>query len=111
MLQGDSIRGRIPVDHPSDLRERYPTICSIWSEIPLLSVSWWHNGNMNLLLFLKHRCAERSEQWSRRELEWRLEAEKHKADAERLKRQVESLKDTAGRHREEMRDRDSTVSR
>ncbi|XP_041808504.1 coiled-coil alpha-helical rod protein 1 [Chelmon rostratus] len=78
MLQGDSIRGRIPVDHPSDLRER---------------------------------CAERSEQWSRRELEWRLEAEKHKADAERLKRQVESLKDTAGRHREEMRDRDSTVSR
>ncbi|XP_070773896.1 coiled-coil alpha-helical rod protein 1 [Enoplosus armatus] len=78
MLQGGSIRGRIPVDHPSDLRAR---------------------------------CAERSEQWSRWESEWHLEAEKHKAEAERLKGQVEALKDTAGRHREEMRDRDSTLNR
>ncbi|XP_034060152.1 coiled-coil alpha-helical rod protein 1 isoform X2 [Gymnodraco acuticeps] len=53
----------------------------------------------------------RSEQWSRLESEWRLEAEKHKAEAERLKGQVEALKETAGRHREEMRDRDSTINR
>ncbi|XP_044079620.1 coiled-coil alpha-helical rod protein 1 [Siniperca chuatsi] len=79
MLQGDSRgRGRIPVDHPSDLRAR---------------------------------CAERSEQWSRWESEWHLEAEKHMAEAERLKGQVEALKDTAGRHREEMRDRDITLNR
>ncbi|XP_074467133.1 coiled-coil alpha-helical rod protein 1 [Sebastes fasciatus] len=78
VLQGDSIRGRIPVDHPSDLRAR---------------------------------CAERSEQWSRRESEWRLESEKHKAEAERLKGQVEALKETAGRHREEMRERESTLNR
>ncbi|KAL3042459.1 hypothetical protein OYC64_020401 [Pagothenia borchgrevinki] len=57
------------------------------------------------------RCGERSEQWSRLESEWRLEAEKHKAEAERLKGQVEALKETAGRHREEMRDRDSTINR
>lgn len=78
MLQGDSIRGRSPVDHPADLRAR---------------------------------CAERGEQWSRRESEWRLEAEMHKAEAERLKGQVETLKETAARHREEMRDRDSTLNR
>ncbi|KAJ4930422.1 hypothetical protein JOQ06_019424 [Pogonophryne albipinna] len=78
MLQGDSIRGKHSVDHPSDIMAR---------------------------------CGERSEQWSRLESEWRLEAEKHKAEAERLKGQVEALKETAGRHREEMRDRDSTINR
>ncbi|KAK5887935.1 hypothetical protein CesoFtcFv8_016491 [Champsocephalus esox] len=78
MLQGDSIRGKHSVDHPSDIMTR---------------------------------CGERSEQWSRLESEWRLEAEKHKAEAERLKGQVEALKETAGRHREEMRDRDSTINR
>lgn len=40
MLQGDSTKGRMPVDDLSDLRARYPTICLIWSEIPLLSLSW-----------------------------------------------------------------------
>ncbi|XP_033969832.1 coiled-coil alpha-helical rod protein 1 [Trematomus bernacchii] len=78
MLQGDSIRGKNSVDHPSDIMAR---------------------------------CGERSDQWSRLESEWRLEAEKHKAEAERLKGQVEALKETAGRHREEMRDRDSTINR
>ncbi|KAK5859170.1 hypothetical protein PBY51_003256 [Eleginops maclovinus] len=78
MLQGESIRGNNPVNHPADLMAR---------------------------------CGERSEQWSRLESEWRLEAEKHKAEAERLKGQVEALKETAGRHREEMRDRDSTINR
>lgn len=71
------------------------------------TLGWVHE----LLIFLKHRCAERSEQWSRWESEWRLEAEKHKAEAERLKGQVEALKETAGRHREEMRDKDSTLNR
>ncbi|XP_070699704.1 coiled-coil alpha-helical rod protein 1 [Pempheris klunzingeri] len=60
---------------------------------------------------LRARYAERSEQWSRWESEWRMEAEKHKAEAERLKGQVEALKETARRHREEMRDRDSTLNR
>ncbi|XP_054482193.1 coiled-coil alpha-helical rod protein 1 [Anoplopoma fimbria] len=60
---------------------------------------------------LRARCAERSEQWSRWESEWRLEAEKHKAEAERLKGRVEALKETAGRHRDEMRDRDSSLNR
>lgn len=109
MLQGD--RGRIPLDHPSDRRTRYTTICFIWSEISLLSVSWVAYWLHEYLLVLKHRCAERSEQWSRWESEWHLEAEKHKAEAERLKGQVEALKETAGRHREEMRDRDSTLNR
>ncbi|XP_032389850.1 coiled-coil alpha-helical rod protein 1 isoform X2 [Etheostoma spectabile] len=78
MMQGDSRRGMIPIDHPSDPRAR---------------------------------CAERNEQCSRWESEWRLEAEKHKAEAERLKGQIEALKETAGRHREEMRDRGSTQNR
>ncbi|XP_035033633.1 coiled-coil alpha-helical rod protein 1 [Hippoglossus stenolepis] len=78
MLQGNSIKGRIPADHPSDLRAR---------------------------------SAERSEHWSRWESEWRLEAEKHKAEAERLKGQVDTLKECARRHREEVRDGDSTLNR
>nr|XP_046266739.1 coiled-coil alpha-helical rod protein 1 [Scatophagus argus] len=78
MLQGESIRGRIPMDNPSNLRTR---------------------------------CAERSEQWSGWESEWRLEAEKHKGEAERLKRQVKTLEDESKICREEMRDRDGTVNR
>eukprot|EP00064_Thunnus_orientalis_P007077 superscaffoldBa00000766_g7096 len=78
ILQRDSVRGRAPVDHPSDFRAR---------------------------------STERSEQWSRWESEWRLEAEKHKAEADRLKGQVEALKETAGRYREEMRDKDITLNR
>ncbi|XP_040929675.2 coiled-coil alpha-helical rod protein 1 isoform X2 [Betta splendens] len=60
---------------------------------------------------LRARSAERSEQWSRWDSEWHLEAQKHKTESERLKGQVEVLKESARRHREEMRDRDSTVSR
>ncbi|KAM4726823.1 coiled-coil alpha-helical rod protein 1 [Anableps anableps] len=57
------------------------------------------------------RSSERSEQWSRWDSEWLLEAEKHKAEAERSKGQVEALKETAERYREEMRDKDITLSR
>lgn len=55
-------------------------------------------------MFLKHRSAEISEQWSRWESGWHLEAEKQKAEAERLKGQVEALKESAGKYREEMKD-------
>ncbi|KAI3373565.1 hypothetical protein L3Q82_022153, partial [Scortum barcoo] len=79
MLQGE--RGRVPVDHPPDLRTRYPDVQREVSSGP--------DGSRK----------------------WRLVAEKHKAEAERLKGQVEALKDTAGRHWEEIRDRDSTLSR
>lgn len=57
------------------------------------------------------RSKERGDNWSRWESEWRLEAEKHKAEAERLKGQVEALKEIAERCREEMRDKDCTLSR
>nr|XP_020454744.1 coiled-coil alpha-helical rod protein 1-like [Monopterus albus] len=57
------------------------------------------------------RSVERSEHWYRWKSEWCLKAEKHKAEAERLKGQVEALKESAGRHREEMRDKDGTLSR
>lgn len=109
MLQKDSIRGRIPVDPPSDLKARYTNNVFLYGKKYhyWLSVGW-HIGNKSL--FLKHRCEEGSEQWSRWESEWRLEAEKHKAEAERLKRQVEALKNTAERHSEEIRDRDSTLN-
>ncbi|KAL6098944.1 cchcr1 [Pungitius sinensis] len=60
---------------------------------------------------LRPSCAEGGAQRSRWESEWRLKAEKYKADTERLKGQVEALKETAGRHREEMRDRDSSLNR
>lgn len=62
-------------------------------------------------VFFRHRSAERSEQWPRWESGWHLEAEKHKAEAERLKGQVEALRESAGKYREEMRDRDSTLNR
>ncbi|KAL3971245.1 BRCA1-A complex subunit BRE [Sarotherodon galilaeus] len=57
------------------------------------------------------RSKDRGENWSRWESEWRLEAEKHKAEAERLKGQVEALKEIAERCREEVRDKDKTLSR
>lgn len=44
MLQGDSIRGRSPVDHPSDLRARYPNMFYVVHY--RLSVKW-HIGYMN----------------------------------------------------------------
>ncbi|XP_063342238.1 coiled-coil alpha-helical rod protein 1 isoform X3 [Pelmatolapia mariae] len=57
------------------------------------------------------RSKDRGGNWSRWESEWRLEAEKHKAEAERLKGQVEALKEIAERCREEVRDKDNTLSR
>ncbi|XP_047462175.1 coiled-coil alpha-helical rod protein 1 [Mugil cephalus] len=60
---------------------------------------------------IRARSKERSEQWSILESEWQLEAEKHKAEAERWKRQVEALKETAERYRTEMRDKDSALNR
>ncbi|XP_028278349.1 coiled-coil alpha-helical rod protein 1 isoform X2 [Parambassis ranga] len=63
------------------------------------------------LSHLRTRHTGESEQWARWESEWRLEAEKHMAKAERLKGQVESLKETAERYREEMRDKDITLNR
>lgn len=56
----------------------------------------------------KRRAAEKSEKWMS---EWCVEAEKHKAEAERLKRQVQAIKETADRHRDEIRDKDSILNR
>ncbi|XP_030010956.1 coiled-coil alpha-helical rod protein 1 isoform X2 [Sphaeramia orbicularis] len=56
----------------------------------------------------RERAADRSEKWMS---EWCLETEKHKAEAERLKGQVEAIKETADRHRDEMRDKDSIMNR
>ena len=52
-----------------------------------------------------NRCEEESEQWST----W--ETERHKTEAERLKRQVGALKDTEERRKDAIRDRDSVVNR
>ncbi|KAM8897350.1 coiled-coil alpha-helical rod protein 1 isoform 3-T3 [Spinachia spinachia] len=60
---------------------------------------------------LRPRCGEGGAHGSRWETEGRLEAEKYKAEAERLKGQVEALKETSAKHREEMRDRDSSLNR
>ncbi|XP_029925514.1 coiled-coil alpha-helical rod protein 1 isoform X2 [Myripristis murdjan] len=57
------------------------------------------------------RSSQRSEQWSRWETAWQLEVEKHKAEAERLRGQVEALRETEGRHREEIRDKVSALNR
>ncbi|KAK2828484.1 hypothetical protein Q5P01_019518 [Channa striata] len=54
---------------------------------------------------LRARSAERSEQLS----SW--EAEKHKTEAERLKGQLEALKDCLERQREEIRDKENTLIR
>lgn len=61
--------------------------------------------------FLKNRCDERSKQWFRWESDWRLEAERHKEEAERLKRQVEVLETSLERQWEEIKDRDNTMKR
>ncbi|XP_041864972.1 coiled-coil alpha-helical rod protein 1 isoform X2 [Melanotaenia boesemani] len=76
-----------------------------------------HRGNMRGKNSADHisdlmiRSTERSEQLSQQESDWWLVAEKHKTEAERLKGQVEALKETAGRYREEMREKDITLSR
>ncbi|KAM4619797.1 coiled-coil alpha-helical rod protein 1 [Polymixia lowei] len=57
------------------------------------------------------RSTERGEQWSRWETEWRLEMEKHKAEAQRLRGQVDALKETAEGHRQEMRDKEKALNR
>lgn len=64
-----------------------------------------------MVSFLLCRSKDRGGNLSRWESEWRLEAEKHKAEAERLKGQVEALKEIAERCREEVRDKDNTLSR
>uniref|UniRef100_A0A3Q2TXV1 Coiled-coil alpha-helical rod protein 1 n=1 Tax=Fundulus heteroclitus TaxID=8078 RepID=A0A3Q2TXV1_FUNHE len=69
------------------------------------------NASAEDLLDIRTRSSGRSERCSRWDSEWLLEAEKHKAEAERLKGQVEALKETAERYREEMRDKDITLSR
>ncbi|XP_061818188.1 coiled-coil alpha-helical rod protein 1 isoform X1 [Nerophis lumbriciformis] len=60
---------------------------------------------------LRTRSTERGEQPSRWEVEWCLEAEKHKAEAERLSEQMETLKEAEQRYREEMRVKDNANSR
>lgn len=57
------------------------------------------------------RSSERSEPWSRWDSEWLLEAERHKAETERAKGQMEALKETAERYREEISNKDITLSR
>ncbi|XP_061559273.1 coiled-coil alpha-helical rod protein 1 isoform X2 [Phycodurus eques] len=60
---------------------------------------------------LRTRSSERGYQLSRWEEGCCLEAEKHKAEAERLKEQMEALKDDAQRYREENRVKNDTISR
>ncbi|XP_061753702.1 coiled-coil alpha-helical rod protein 1 isoform X2 [Nerophis ophidion] len=60
---------------------------------------------------LRTRSTERGEQRSRWEIEWCLEAERHKTEAERLTEQMEALKEAEQRYREEMRVKDNANSR
>ncbi|XP_038845959.1 coiled-coil alpha-helical rod protein 1 isoform X4 [Salvelinus namaycush] len=57
------------------------------------------------------RSGARGEQASRWETEWRLDTERFRAESERLKGQVEALKEVAGRQREEMRDKETYLNR
>ncbi|XP_055082750.1 coiled-coil alpha-helical rod protein 1 [Periophthalmus magnuspinnatus] len=54
------------------------------------------------------RSMDRSEQWVS---QWRLESENYKAEADRLKGQVQTLKEAAIAHREEIRDKDIILNR
>ncbi|XP_046906470.1 coiled-coil alpha-helical rod protein 1 isoform X2 [Hypomesus transpacificus] len=56
------------------------------------------------------RSGERGDT-SRWETEWRLDMERLRAESERLRGQVEALKEAAGRQREEMRDKESYLNR
>lgn len=58
-----------------------------------------------------HRSGARGEQASRWETEWRLDTERFRAESERLKGQVEALKEIGGRQREEMRDKETYLNR
>lgn len=58
-----------------------------------------------------HRSGVRGEQASRWETEWRLDTERFRAESERLKGQVEALKEVAGKQREEMRDKETSLNR
>ncbi|XP_038152504.1 coiled-coil alpha-helical rod protein 1 isoform X1 [Cyprinodon tularosa] len=55
--------------------------------------------------------SESSKQWFQSDPGWLLKIEKHKAEAERSKGQVEALKETAERYREELREKDISLSR
>ncbi|XP_021479019.2 coiled-coil alpha-helical rod protein 1 isoform X1 [Oncorhynchus mykiss] len=57
------------------------------------------------------RSGARGEQASRWETEWRLDTERFRAESERLKGQVEALKEIGGRQREEMRDKETYLNR
>nr|XP_046162419.1 coiled-coil alpha-helical rod protein 1 isoform X4 [Oncorhynchus gorbuscha] len=57
------------------------------------------------------RSGARGEQASRWETEWRLDTERFRAESERLKGQVEALKEVGGRQREEMRDKETYLNR
>lgn len=57
------------------------------------------------------RSGVRGEQASRWETEWRLDTERFRAESERLKGQVEALKEVAGKQREEMRDKETSLNR
>lgn len=57
------------------------------------------------------RSSESGKQWFQSDPGWLLEIEKHKAEAERSKGQVEALKETAERYREELREKDISLSR
>nr|XP_057944020.1 coiled-coil alpha-helical rod protein 1 isoform X2 [Doryrhamphus excisus] len=60
---------------------------------------------------LRTRSTEGGVQSSRWEAEWCLEAGKHKAEAEWLREQMDALKDTVQRYRDEIRVKDNAISR
>ncbi|KAK7925583.1 hypothetical protein WMY93_007893 [Mugilogobius chulae] len=66
------------------------------------------NLNTNKVRDLSARPVEQSEEWAS---QWRLEAENYKAETERLKGQVQTLKETTIAHREEIRDKDIILDR
>ncbi|XP_041741732.1 coiled-coil alpha-helical rod protein 1 isoform X2 [Coregonus clupeaformis] len=57
------------------------------------------------------RSGARGEQASRWETEWSLDTERFRLESERLRGQVEALKEIAGRQREEMRDKETSLNR
>nr|XP_015816454.2 coiled-coil alpha-helical rod protein 1 isoform X1 [Nothobranchius furzeri] len=67
--------------------------------------------NENHLPAFQTRSAGGNEERSRWESEWWLDAERLRAEGERLKGQVDALKETAAKYREETRDKDMSLSR
>ncbi|XP_010895394.1 coiled-coil alpha-helical rod protein 1 isoform X2 [Esox lucius] len=71
-----------------------------------------HRENQRfLMLHGVRKESELSENTRRWETEWRLDTDRLRAEAERLKGQVEALKEAEGRQREEMRAKESTLNR